>query len=83
VLVGERPGLSVVDSLGLYLTNEPSSSTTDADRNCISNVHPPDGLSYAAAAETAIALATRAAALGFSGVALKADDPAALRIGAG
>ncbi len=71
VLVGERPGLSVADSLGIYLTHRPAPGRTDADRNCISNIHPPDGLDYAAAAAITAALVAAARELGRSGVALK------------
>jgi ethanolamine ammonia-lyase small subunit len=71
VLIGERPGLSVADSLGIYLTHQPRSGRNDAERNCISNIHPPDGLSYAAAARTALNLLRGARALGRSGVELK------------
>jgi ethanolamine ammonia-lyase small subunit len=74
VLVGERPGLSTSDSLGAYLTHGPVAGiTTDADRNCVSNIHPPDGLGYDEAATTVVRLALGARELGRSGVALKAD----------
>ncbi|WP_395308088.1 ethanolamine ammonia-lyase subunit EutC [Mycobacterium sp. AMU20-3851] len=71
VIIGERPGLSVADSLGIYLTHLPRPGCTDADRNCISNIHPPDGLGYAEAARVAAGLVRGAVALGRSGVALK------------
>jgi ethanolamine ammonia-lyase small subunit len=71
VVVGERPGLSVADSLGIYLTHEPRPGRTDADRNCISNIHPPDGLGYAEAARVTAGLVAGARRLGRSGVDLK------------
>lgn len=71
VIIGERPGLSVADSLGIYLTHLPGPGRTDADRNCISNIHPPDGLAYAEAARVTAALVDGAMALGRSGVDLK------------
>lgn len=74
VLIGERPGLSVADSLGIYLTHEPRPGRSDAERNCISNIHPPEGLGYEAAAATAARLVRGARALGRSGVDLKDTD---------
>ncbi len=71
VLIGERPGLSVADSLGIYLTHAPVPGRNDAERNCISNIHPPEGLAYGAAARTALNLLHGARALGRSGVDLK------------
>ncbi|MFE0750942.1 ethanolamine ammonia-lyase subunit EutC [Gordonia sp. NPDC058843] len=71
VIIGERPGLSVADSLGIYLTHLPRPGRADSDRNCISNIHPPDGLHYDVAARTTAALIEGARRLGRSGVALK------------
>ncbi|WP_330256721.1 ethanolamine ammonia-lyase subunit EutC [Nocardia sp. NBC_00565] len=71
VLIGERPGLSVADSLGIYLTHLPRPGRTDADRNCISNIHPPAGLGYRQAAKVLAGLVSGARALGRSGVDLK------------
>ncbi|MHA7665742.1 ethanolamine ammonia-lyase subunit EutC [Mycolicibacterium sp. HS_4_1] len=71
VIIGERPGLSVADSLGIYLTHLPMPGRTDADRNCISNIHPPEGLGYVEAAKVAAGLVSGARALGRSGVDLK------------
>jgi ethanolamine ammonia-lyase small subunit len=76
ILLGERPGLSAPDSLGIYLTWDPAPGRTDAERNCISNVRP-DGLSYEAAAAKLVWLMTEARARRVTGVALK-DDTGAL-----
>lgn len=76
VIIGERPGLSVADSLGIYLTHGPLPGLADSARNCISNIHPPDGLGYRAAAQTAVRLIEGARALGESGVRLKDTGPA-------
>lgn len=72
VLIGERPGLSAPDSLGVYLTYAPQPGRTDAERNCISNVRAA-GQSYESAARTLIYLAVEARRRGLSGVALKND----------
>lgn len=71
VIIGERPGLSVADSLGIYLTHAPRPGRADAERNCISNIHPPDGLTYADAARVVAGLVAGARKLGRSGVDLK------------
>lgn len=75
VLIGERPGLSATDSLGLYITWSPRRGRTDAERNCISNVRP-GGFSQEAAAAKALWLLGAAHALGATGVALKDEMPA-------
>lgn len=75
VLIGERPGLSSPDSLGLYLTAGPRPGLNDAQRNCISNVRP-EGLPYAEAARKLAFLIDGARRLGRTGVDLKDDSDA-------
>jgi ethanolamine ammonia-lyase small subunit len=74
MLIGERPGLTSPDSLGVYLTWDPHPGRTDADRNCISNVRT-EGISYVAAAQKLHFLMREAQARKLSGVALKEDAP--------
>jgi ethanolamine ammonia-lyase small subunit len=73
MLIGERPGLSSPDSLGVYLTYAPTTACSDADRNCISNVRP-EGLDFATAAKKLLWLAKEAFRLKVSGVKLKDES---------
>jgi len=72
ILLGERPGLSSPDSLGAYLTYQPSFARTDADRNCVSNIRA-EGLPCAEAARNVAELLRESARLSASGVALKLE----------
>lgn len=76
VMLGERPGLSSPDSLGIYLTWSPRPGRMDSERNCISNVRPA-GLTYAAAARKLHFLMTQALLRQTSGVLLKDESDAA------
>jgi ethanolamine ammonia-lyase small subunit len=68
-LIGERPGLAAADSLGCYVTYRPCAATTDADRKCVSNIHP-GGLDPAEAGATIAGLCRRILAHGGSGTDL-------------
>ena len=67
--LGERPGLSAADSLGVYITHRPLAQTPDSARNCISNIRDA-GTSVTDAADQAARLIAAMRASGLSGVAL-------------
>lgn len=73
LFVGERPGLSAHDSLGVYLTYQPRPGLPDSRRNCLSNIRSPDGLSFEVAAEQLLYLIKQSLRLGLTGVELKLD----------
>jgi ethanolamine ammonia-lyase small subunit len=75
VLIGERPGLSAPDSLGAYLTYRPGRGTSDADRNCVSNIHGA-GLDIRVAADRIAWLLSEARSRRLTGTALKLDAAA-------
>lgn len=77
ILIGERPGLSSPDSLGIYMTWGPHTKRLESERNCISNVRP-EGLNYPQAAFKLAWLLEQSFQRKLSGVNLKdeSDNPA-------
>jgi ethanolamine ammonia-lyase small subunit len=73
VLIGERPGLSAADSLGVYLTFAPRVGLTDEKRNCVSNIHRA-GLGYDDAAFRTAWLIREGLARELTGVTLKDES---------
>ena len=73
MLIGERPGLSTADSMGIYLTYNAQPGCTNDQRNCISNIHS-QGLSPAEAAVNLICLLKKAITIRLTGIELKHDS---------
>jgi ethanolamine ammonia-lyase small subunit len=80
LFIGERPGLSAPDSLGAYLTFEPTPGRTDAERNCVSNIRP-EGLPLAVAADRVVWLLHEARRRKLTGVGLKEETGRLLAAG--
>lgn len=76
VLIGERPGLATSESLSVYFTYQPTPHKTDAERNCISNIHK-NGLSPEGAARMSVYLLEQSLKHQLSGVSLKVEYPSA------
>lgn len=74
MLIGERPGLTVADSLGAYVTFGPRPDRKDSERNCVSNIHGTGGLSHQLAADRITWLAREALRLSLSGTGLKENS---------
>ena len=75
MLIGERPGLSAPHSLGAYLTFAPKPGRTDAERNCVSNIHH-RGMDYDEAAFRVAWLIREGLQRQVTGVMLKDDSRA-------
>ncbi|MFC0338708.1 Ethanolamine ammonia-lyase light chain [Kushneria avicenniae] len=82
VLIGERPGLSSPDSLGVYFTWQPQNGRRDSERNCISNIRP-RGQSFESAAKLILYLLDEASRREVSGVELKDDSVVDSELGDG
>lgn len=74
IFIGERPGSTSIDSMGIYLTYQPMPGKKDANRNCISNIAPPNGLSYECATKKLIALINASLCQKISGTRLCLED---------
>ena len=73
ILIGERPGLSSAESMGIYYTYGPVPGKQDSERNCISNIHAL-GLDHSDAAQQLADLIVMSFRHRLSGVDLKLDE---------
>jgi ethanolamine ammonia-lyase small subunit len=73
VLIGERPGLSSPDSMGIYLSWQPRVGMQDSARNCLSNIRA-QGMSDEVAVKRLMFLITEAMRRNLTGVALKDES---------
>ena len=71
VLIGERPGLTAPDSLGAYVTWAPRKGRLDSERNCVSNIRSPQGMSPVTAANQIVKVLKEARLQGRTGLSLK------------
>lgn len=73
MLIGERPGLSAANSMGIYLTYKPTRSCLDSERNCLSNIRS-GGMSYPTTVEKICYLLDKAFRQQMTGVGLKEEQ---------
>lgn len=81
VMIGERPGLSSPNSLGIYFSYQAKIGFTDAKRNCLSNIRP-EGLSFSEASQRLIWLMKEAKRQKLSGVSLKDESQVQVSVAA-
>ncbi|WP_339839110.1 ethanolamine ammonia-lyase light chain EutC [uncultured Maribacter sp.] len=72
VFIGERPGLSSPEIMGIYTIYRPELGFADERRNCISNIHS-DGLSDKQASALLKHFIERSFVINLSGVGLKIE----------
>jgi ethanolamine ammonia-lyase small subunit len=76
LLIGERPGLAIAESLSAYMAYQPRGGHNDSHRNLISNIHA-RGVSTEAATSRIIDLAEQMMQRKTSGVEIKEELPKA------